>query len=204
VRNDNINYFRKIADDIERVHYFKEAYLEKKVFVYVELRSAIECPIDFKKAFKKFRENYLRKIGFAICGTMEHQTSRPWNYHAHLVICADLLEIDPKELQKQWKRAGGSSVRIDAPWPHNRYRKLFYSLKAYKQGCLKVKSHRKDHPICNLLYCNLGPKKPWQGKPMPSKHFYHTKLKNIVIEYFQQSDIPIDIDSIFTSEDGAP
>ena len=197
MRNDNINYFRKIADDIERVHYFKEAYLEKKVFVYVELRSAIECPIDFKKAFKKLRENYLRKIGFAVCGTMEHQTQKPWNYHAHLVICANLSEIDQKELIKRWKLAGGSTKRLEAPWPHNRYRKLFYSLKAYKRGCLKVKSHKAGHPISNLLHCNLGPNKPWQGKPMPSKHIYFTRLKNKVIEYFKQKDIPIDIDPIY-------
>jgi hypothetical protein len=192
-KEQKINYYRCVADDYTRMWaFYYQCIYPNKNFYYLNLHSSAGSHKEFRKIWKKFRENYLRHAGHIVCGVVEHQFDHV-NYHAHLVLIpvSDILPIQRRkldiEIKDNWQKAGGCSKRLFLPQPKREGNgplgMLFYMCKAGKYG---QRTKTMNQSTSNILHCNLG-SLPWKEVTLPSSKFHRPNLPKMVAEFFKQN-----------------
>lgn len=191
-------YFGRVANNIERAFHVKEQLLEHSTWYYLDLRSLIKDLKTFQQAWKKFVAKFWRATGIKLFGIIEHQGKDPWHYHIHAVIITD-QKVSQAKISKAWIDSGGSSASLVPPKPSDPYRKLRYFLKSnYHPRGRKTKPQ--DKAINYHVHANLD-SLPWSGEILPTNRFHHTKLKQLVRNYFpvEKSSKPVQIHSLVYS-----
>lgn len=194
------SYFGRVANNIERAFHVKEQLLEHSTWYYLDLRSLIKDLKTFQQAWKKFVAKFWRATGIKLFGIIEHQGTDPSNYHIHAVIITD-QKVSQAKISEAWiGQAGkGSSVLLDPPITSDPYRKLRYILKSnYHPRGRKTKPQ--DKAINYHVHANFD-SLPWSGEILPTNRFHHTKLKQLVRNYFpvEKSSDPVEIRSLVYS-----
>ena len=184
------NYARCIADDYQRMHYFLVyCIVTNKKFYYLNLNSNKISHSEFRKCWKKFRENYLRYLNLKFCGLIEHRGDYK-NFHCHLLVCGDESELrnfkkQESNITSHWIKAGGSSKKLFEPYEdgvgNGPFGMAFYMCKASKN---RVRTKIIGGSISNILHCNLG-ELPWKGKDLPSQKIYRPRLVGLVDNFFK-------------------
>lgn len=175
-------YFKKASTAVEYAYHFNKMYIQGEDFFYLDVN--LTHPTDnypeFKKALRKYLQSILEKINAPVFGVIERPTSKPFHYHAHIVIAKNLNDIDSTSLQK----AGFKPV-TEKPNQEFAYKKFYYYLKISKRNpWLKTKPYKMSG---SFFFFRNAPELPRAKLPLPKKFFTPKQLKQLLESYFWTS-----------------
>jgi hypothetical protein len=172
-------YFKKVSTAVEYAHHFAKNYIQDQDFFYLDVN--LTNPTDnyslFKKSLRMYQQSILERINAPVFGVIERPTSKPFHYHAHIVIAKNINELNETSLKKT-----GFIVKKNKPNQKRPYQKFHYLLKISKfNSWLKTKPYKESG---SYFFFRNAPELPRAKISLPKSYFTPKQLKQLLQSYF--------------------